>query len=523
VTFFILALLLRQRDLEFLTEPDFNWIWVKSWMQFFMTCDPALLPPPRPYVYLDAQYIVYGIIDVGLHWVAHQIEPLRAFFPNDLSFALGAALLTNIVAYALACTIFYAAMVRLTGYVVVSVLMAAGLFLAPQMINIHMARVDYLVTLPLMAIFYCSCVLAIGQDRTRHAVMLGLAVACAATLKLNGPFFGVVPALAAVASYRFDRAANRRLAHFIAISILVFLPMYVLLMGRFFYFLSPLGIITHYRESIALVNEWAVITSGPPIHFYNFGILMESGSGISFIALYLTCAAATLLIALWQGSRAAIFLVLLFVVFSAAGMLTMKYERGGYHLLPIFFAMIGFTAAAVMHSYANLFLKGALVIVGALPFALSLVNAFMKYQNVVAKRHSEDIAIQALKREPRDWLRTHVPPGTTVCIQTHSEWTLPPLDGFKVINGPLNMPHLDFARFAKTHPPNLNDLKKVCPIVVTSDAHRNMYDATLNRASPEMAARWRDFFVDLSRSYPPTAFLSPVPAYAKEIDINDLR
>src|SRR5690349_13566993 len=103
--FFTLALPLRQRDLEFLTEPDFHWIWVKSWMHLFTTWDATVLPVPGPHVYLDGQYIVYGMVDWALHWIVHQIEPLLAFFPNDRSFALGGALLTNIVAYALACTV----------------------------------------------------------------------------------------------------------------------------------------------------------------------------------------------------------------------------------------------------------------------------------------------------------------------------------------------------------------------------------------------------------------------------------
>jgi hypothetical protein len=489
-------------------------------MDFLITFNPILLPAPEPTVYLDGQYILYGMVDGALHWIADRVELLDAFFSNDISFALGAALLTNIFAYASAATVFYAAMVRLTGMITISALMAVGLFLAPQMLDINLVRVDFLITLPLMVIFYCSCVLAVGQEQTRHAVVLGLAMAFAATLKLNGPFFGLIPALAAVASYRFDRAAMRRLARFITISIAVFLPVYIILMGRYFYYYSPLGILQFYKDSIALIDKWAVISAEPP-SYYHIDLMTESG--LPFIALYLTCAAATVLLAFLQCCRRAIFLALVFVVFSAGAMLTMKYSRRGYHLLPIFFAVIGFPAAAVMHSAANRFLKAALATAGALTFALSIHTSHTKYQTVVAQRESEAVGVQALKREPRDWLLARIPLGIHICIQTDSEWTLPPLDGFKVIYGPLNLPYLDLLALANAQPPSLEALKQECPIVVTSDLHRNMYDSFLERVSIEAAAQWRDFFIALNQNYPPTVFSSAVPIYATAIEVNDLR
>jgi hypothetical protein len=107
-------------------------------------------------------------------------------FPNDLSYALGAALLTNILAYAGACTIFFAATYRLIGRVWLAAPLAIGLFLAPQMLDINVGRVDFLITLPLMIVFYCSCLLALGKERGRHALVLGAALALIATFKING-------------------------------------------------------------------------------------------------------------------------------------------------------------------------------------------------------------------------------------------------------------------------------------------------------------------------------------------------
>jgi hypothetical protein len=114
----------------------------------------------------------------------------------------------------------------------------------------------------------------------------------------------------------------------------------------------------------------------------------------------------------------------------------------------------------------------------------------VRYRVTVAQRNSEPIGLEHLKRAPRAWLHSHVAAGATVCIQTHSGWTLPPLDGFKVIDGPLALPYLDSAALARALPPDLGSLAKQCPVIVTSDWHRAFYRGTLVRASQEAADRW---------------------------------
>jgi hypothetical protein len=523
--FLVLAFRLRQEDLEFVVEPDFSWQLIEIWKNFFSTFDISLLPQTAPYVYLDGQFIAYSAFDGLLRLASSHIMALRSYFPNDLSYALGAALLANILAYAAACTIFYAAMYRLTGYISISVLMAIGLFLAPQMVEINMGRVDFLVTFPLMVIFYCSCVLAIGQERKRHAVALGLALAFAATIKINGLFFGVFPAMAALAAFRFTTI--KRPVFFAAISFASFLPAYLLLMLRYFYHLTPLGIIRHYKDTAAQVNEWNSVFAGFSRLYYNIDLMMAHGT--AFVVLYLACAAATLLVAILRRSRPAIFLALSFVVLSAAAAASLRYGRGGYHLLPVFFAVIGFSAARLLDSSAYRLVKIAAISVGGFIFASSLFYSFEIYAITVAKRKSEIIGIQLLKREPRDWLRSHVPPGTTICTQTDSSWTLPPLDGFHATDGPLAIAYLDPAALATSAPPALEEVRMKCPIVMTSDSHRNFFRNIFNlitkRAPADAAAKWDAFFAALNERYPPTVFRSPVAlrVKVKEIYLNDLR
>lgn len=519
--FIFLTSNLRQRDLEFVIEPDFNFQLIESWRRFFFTFSAADLYKPIPYVYLDGQFIVYALVASIMRWLTAHLTILGTVFPNDVSYVVGAVLITNIIAYASACTIFYAALCRMTGCAAISALMALGLFLTPQMIDINMMRVDFFVTLPLIAIFYCSVVLAVGMERTWHAVALGLAMAFAATLKINGPIFGLFPALAALTAFSFERATIRRLALFSLIGFAAFLPAYIALMGRYFYFLTATEFVQIYTGAINELRKWAPYMVGSP-WYYNVDLMLDSG--VPFIAVYLLCAVVVLFMSVTQKYGSAIFLVLSFVTFSALGIASQKYSRGGYHLLPIFFAMIGLAAATLLKSPTNRVLKAAgAASIGAV-LAYTLHISFAKYQAVVTARKTEYLGIQAIIRLPRDWLQSHIPAGTTVCVLLHSNWSLPPLDGFRVINGPLTIPYLDPVALPQSYPPSLEGAKKACPIIVTSDYHRDMYIDLMNKmGAPNPASEWKKFFASLSATYPTTVFSSPTPVYAREIIINDLR
>jgi hypothetical protein len=61
ILFLALIWLLRERDLEFIFEPDFWPEMIEAWRRFFATADPSILPTPVPHPYLDGQYVVYGL------------------------------------------------------------------------------------------------------------------------------------------------------------------------------------------------------------------------------------------------------------------------------------------------------------------------------------------------------------------------------------------------------------------------------------------------------------------------------
>jgi hypothetical protein len=200
---------------------------------------------------------------------------------------------------------------------------------------------------------------------------------------------------------------------------------------------------------------------------------------------------------------------------------SIKYSHSGYHLLPVFFSITAFMASEILRSPLNRLSKISIVAIGAAVFAAGLIKTAVVYSAVAVQRKEEIIGLQALKRKPREWLVSHFPPGTRICVQTDSTWSLPDLDGFVPIDGPLALPYLDPKALSHAAPPNLDEARHYCRVVVTSDYHRTVYGDLLLRASPGNAAKWSRFFDTLNEKFPPVVFSSPIAIYSKEIHIND--
>jgi hypothetical protein len=520
VAFCILCWPLRQRDLEFGIEADFAWQMMERYRLLLENhFSMANLPAPWPHVYMDGQYIVYSLANWLLRWLTETFSSLGPSFPNDLSFALGAALLFNAISYAAACAIFFAAMIRLRTGVILSAILAVSLFLAPQMTAINLVRVDYLNTLPIAVIFYCSCVLAMGEARLRHAVLLGAALAYAANLKINGLFLGIFPVCAAIAVVK---RPVKPLLIFVGTSLAAFIVVYRLFAWRLFYYFNLSGIWNHYRKTIDLITPWGSTNESAGPSYYNIALM--AGHGSLFIALYLAAAAFTVLRAVQTRNSVALFLSVLFVALSISGILSpLRHLRGGYHMLPVFFAVIGFAAGELYRLHVWAPLKIAVTAAGSIAIASGLFFSWDAYAKVIHRRTAEVAGIDALLRKPANWLSAKLPPNSRVCIQIDSGWTLPPLDGYQIDQKALFLPYLDSSALAKTTPPTVGSLKQACDVVVTSDMHRRMYRDLLQKASVENSKRWDSFFDQLDTTYPAIVFGSNVPVYGYEIRINDLR
>src|SRR5262249_26288681 len=150
---------------------------------------------PYHYTNLDGQQIADALGTLLVQAAADVFPKIRTALPNQDSYVLAGILVVNIVSYAAACTVFYAAMLPATHGIALSAILAVALLLSPQMIAINILRPDFQIFLPLMVMFYCGIVLVQGEERPRHAFLLGVSFAFLATIKISGLAYAIFPLL----------------------------------------------------------------------------------------------------------------------------------------------------------------------------------------------------------------------------------------------------------------------------------------------------------------------------------------
>ena len=519
VLFVALAYRLRVRDMDFVQEADFWSGLISSWVAFLGSMDVARLPPPAYQPYLDGIYLPYALGSAAVRGAAALFPSISVILPIEDSFNIAGATAVNILAYVAACTVFYAAIWRITRNQIIAVLAALAMFFSPQMIAINLIRVDFLIILPIMLMFYCSVLISQDDADVKTAVILGVASAFAATMKINGLFFLTLPMTAAASSVIATRRL-RPIARVAAIAAIVFALGYAVLMARYWYFLSLDGTIDRYRGVIASFAKWSTspLMSSAWSTYYNLELVV--GYGTAFIVLYLACGAVVALYAVVRRDPVALFLFATLALWSLAGSLTLKYTRGGYHLIPVFLACIAYVAGAALQSRRWIVSAG----IGAI-MLVALVRSVAFYEGRVREIAAESPAFQIVKREPREWIAAHVRPGETVCIPLSAHWALPINDlGLNLIFGPFDMPYLEAAKMATFAPPDPDALPSQCPLIVLEDFHVNLFNAIFKRVSPDMASRWTTFYKTLSDRWPPRIYESKVAAGGvTRVEIYDLR
>ena len=252
----------------------------------------------------------------------------------------------------------------------------------------------------MMATFYCSVVVVRSQERLRHAIALGVALGVLATVKFNGLMFVLLPVFAVL--LRGRAALSWAMVRFIAAAVAVFTAVYLLMMARYVYFYTFVDWLALYPTGMNVLTSWKELLPWDFSLYYNVDLVRRHGT--EFIALYAAC---TLILAVMAvRDRMAAFLVLSLLAYSTYSAFTMKYGRGSYHLIPLFLAVIAYTAALLwqMQRFAALRYAGLAAI--AVVMASSLWRSVQHYQvraeTMRLSRH-EPPDDEALRREC-DWL-----------------------------------------------------------------------------------------------------------------------
>jgi hypothetical protein len=503
VLFLLLAAGIAQREYEFMLMADFQVTETRQWALFYQTLDFSVLTKRRAYSYFDGQPIVTGFVSAVINGLASLVPGVARALPSALARDQMATTVVNVLSYSAACVVFYATMYRITKSRLWSAIVAVALFLAPEMLRIEPIRHDFQTYLMLAIVIYVSTVIALRQEQTVHAVWLGIALAFASTIKITGLAFGIIPVLAYIArGFPFDETNLREWTRFVRLSLGVFLACYLVLMSRYLITYSIADWIRLYPDGwgAALPDPIYAIT---PQAYYNYQLLLPHG--IEFIVLYIVSAVGVLCYGLWQREPPALLFGGALLLFSLIGLTMLKFERGGYHMLPFMYGCVGLFVFYLGKGKA---LRPVRLVVAA-GAVLALLSSSVRAGMVYGERWRDaDLSVQAvddLWRPYRAWIKENLPYGS-VCLERFSDWGVPHINDVSAASykyGPFDYPLLSFADMARYMPPSLDQVRAACNVVVTNDRHRASYFAWFQKASPETAARWKLFYQELEEAYPP--------------------
>ena len=230
------------------------------------------------------------------------------------------------------------------------------------------------------------------------------------------------------------------------------------------------------------------------------------GHGREFIALYAVCTAACVFIALRDRDSTAAFLVLSLVAYSFYSAFTMKYNRGGYHLLPLFIAVIAYVSAWLWRASRLSVLRYAALAAVALVMISSLSKSVAHYSMRVETISEMSASLGDLWRPAQQWLKANVKANDRICIEIHSEWTLPVSAFMPVPYGPFDYPYPDGAKLSKQEPPDDATLRQACDFLVIESFHQRIFAQRRLAVEPANAERWAAYFRGLPDRFPRIRF-----------------
>lgn len=482
----------------------------------------AQLPKPGPSVYFDGHSIIYGLF-------IHPYEAVHNLFAAPLPFdqaAIRTIGLVNGTAHVLATLVFFATVRRLSDQLPVALLLTAFFALSPQILDIHMLRIDRLMMLPLVALLHASVVIARHEARWTTGVVLGVALGTLSATKISGFLFIAFPAIAltfAVLARGGERAALVRMGVVVVSAALVGAPVFAALMIR--HLVHGGHIVAAIKRGYANQMEWLAVLPVTPRFYYNIDLF--AGYGQAFLPLVALALVAVAAAGVRRRDAAALWLIACLALFSVTGFVSLKYGRGGYHLVPLYLYALAMAAPLLRQALARRLPIAPPAAVAVAALAVPAMAVVDNYVGQAGRALQWPAAVERTRFEPRAWMAGAFAPGTRVCMLGSSQWTSPPLKGLglHVTTLLFEFPYLYPAEMAAFLPPTLAQVSAACDVFVLNSFHKPFYPDTLRfQGAPAVAQAWEALFQELETRYPPKIFAADVEAYyVSRIEVYDLR
>ena len=504
-------------------DPDLRIDDILVYHAFFAGGGWSLLTPPAPNVYFEGHSFIYGLalhLYQGLAGLVGAHPPLREA-------AIATVSIIGALAHVAATTVFFAAVRRLTESAVPALALTLLFGLSPQILAIDLIRIDRLMILPLMVILYISVLITRREAVTRHGVLLGVASAVLAATKISGALFTVLPVLAAAIVIILDKSrAIPRVRRVAAAACSAGIPVLLVLMIR--HVLHWERFIPGLAEGYAMQMKWTTVLPSTPLLYYNIDLF--AGYGGVFLVLVALSILAVAARGFADRDATSLWLLISLGLFSAAGMAVFKYDRGGYHLVPLYLFALAISVRCAMDVFARRIHRrrrlGELSAAAAvLIFPVAAVS--QTYVAQAADARAREASVIHTRMDARDWIVARFKPGERICMMTSSQWANPPLagKGFQVTTAPLDILYLDGAAMADYAPPSLAQLRAACDGLVLNDLHNTVYlNNFTSRGYAQRRAEWDRLLADLRAAHPPQIFDGGISAFfVSKVEVLDLR
>jgi hypothetical protein len=504
-------------------DPDLRIDDILVYHSFFRTWSSDALTPPAPNVYFEGHSFIYGL---ALH-LYQAVAGLFGFTPPVREAAIATVGIVGALAHIGATLVIFATTRRLTQNPAAALLITALFGLSPQLLNIDLIRIDRLMILPLVLVMHVSVLLTRREAHVRDGIVLGVAMAALTATKISGVLFGVMPVLAAAVVLLQDKsAAWRRVGPVALAAVAAAVPVLCVLMIR--HILHWQSFAAGVAEGYAMQMKWTSVLPSTPLLYYNIDLF--AGYGAVFLALVGVAVIVLAARAIADRDATALWLLICLAMFSAAGMAVFKYDRGGYHLVPLYLYALAVMIRTAMDLFAGRVSirrpwSEALAALAILAFPLLALSQTYAAQTTEARLR--DVSVQITRVASRDWIFANFAPGERICMMTSSQWANPQLagHGLQVTTAPLDIPYLDGAAMADYAPPRLYQLRAACDGVVLNDLHNTVYlNNFTTRGYPARRAEWDQLLAELAQAYPPKVFEGPAKAFfVSRVDVYDLR
>jgi len=496
---------------------------ILTYHAFFSSWSWDLFTPPVPNVYFEGQSFIYGLalhLYQAVAGVFGAAPPLRAA-------AIGTVGLVGAAAH-IGATVMFCATARLLLRNDIAALALTLLFgLSPQILDIDLIRIDRLMIFPLMVVMHVSVLITRREARGIHGAALGAAMALLAATKISGVLFAGLPVLAAFIVLALDKAAaGPRLRAVFLTAFAVGAPVLLVLMIR--HLIHTDLFFASVAHGYAAQMKWTSVLPFTPLFYYNVDLF--AGYGAVFLGLVALAALLVAVRAVVDRDATSLWLIMCLVAFSAAGMAVFKYERGGYHLVPLYLFTLAIGVRTAMDIFgARMHHRRAVgeLATAAAVLLLPIIALAQTYAAQTVAAGQREASVIHTRFDSRDWILARFAPGERICMMASSQWANPPLGGhgLQVTTAPFDFPYLDGTAMADYMAPSLHQVRAACDGVVLNDGHSAVYLNNFNtRGYPERRAEWDRLFAGLRAAYRPQIFQGQTKAYFVErVEVFDLR